>query len=403
MKNANHVKAWLAGLLLQTGATLAYDFNFDNIDFTLHGFGQVVEGKVLSGSNNGTYQQWHCPCSIQNWEYVGMYEKYKGWQTAPESLAGLQLTAKFTSQLSATVQEVSRATNENNRPTLDWGFVSYDATPNWTLQAGRKRIPLYYYSDYLYIGYAYPWVRPAPDVYGWPIYEYNGANIDYHTGLGDTDWTLEANYWGGHFAQNNDAYDTQLYTFYPNTSQPQGAGGAQTNESWLQMHGVYVNVTNGIYGLRVMGEMHRDRVQTVLPSGVVSPWFYTTDGNPSNNIMTRIMGIAFNVDSAPWIVRTEADRFDQSAVKLIYNYYLAGAGYQWRDWTGMITASHYITEPSPSAPVEGRRTTYFTVRWDFKPNLCLKFQYDISKDLSQKPYMFLGDSNLASVALQGSF
>ncbi len=403
LQHAIHCLSLLLGLSSLPASTHAYDFSFDGIDFTLHGFGQVVDGKIMSGNNNGTYQQWKCPCTIQNWEYVGMYQKYKGWETAPESLAGLQLTAKFTSKLSATIQEVSRATNENNRPTPDWAFLSYDATPNWTFQAGRKRIPLYYYSDYLYIGYAYPWVRPAPDVYGWPIYEYNGANVDYHTGLGNSDWTLEANYWGGHYAQSNDAYDTLLYTFYPNTSLPNGSGGAQTNEAWLQMHGAYVNLNNGIFGIRVMGEEHRDRASTLLPNGTTSPWFYDLNGNPTNDVLTRIMGVAFNVDTDHWIVRTESDRFDQPATKFIYNYYLAGAGYHWQDWTGMITQSHYITEPTPSAPIEGRRTTYFSVRWDFKPNLCLKLQYDISKDLSQKPYMFLGDSNLLSVALDGSF
>jgi hypothetical protein len=172
----------------------------DDGTFKVTGFYNLTAGKILSGkdsefnTSNWTYQQWHCPCTIQNWEYVGVYEKSKGWETTPESLAGIQIKKDFTPTLSATMQLVSRGDNTNYRPytpTVDWAYASWkpNADSAWTFQAGRKRIPLYYYSDYLYIGYAYPWVRPAPDVYGWPIYAYDGVNATYETQLGNSNWT----------------------------------------------------------------------------------------------------------------------------------------------------------------------------------------------------------------------
>lgn len=58
----------------------------------------------------------------------------------------------------------------------------------WKLQIGRKRLPLYYYSDFQDVGYAYNTVRPSPDVYGWDIVNYNGASLSTTRSLGD--WTL---------------------------------------------------------------------------------------------------------------------------------------------------------------------------------------------------------------------
>ena len=43
---------------------------------------------------------------------------------------------------------------------------------------GRKRLPIYY-SDFQDVGFAYTWVRPPTDLYGWEIVSYNGVNATY--------------------------------------------------------------------------------------------------------------------------------------------------------------------------------------------------------------------------------
>lgn len=42
--------------------------------YQLSGFANFTVAKVLAGSEQ-SYMQWKCPCAIQNWEYVGVYEK----------------------------------------------------------------------------------------------------------------------------------------------------------------------------------------------------------------------------------------------------------------------------------------------------------------------------------------
>jgi hypothetical protein len=365
----------------------------DSGSFTLTGFYSLTGAKVLSGSAQGSttpwqYQRWNCPCTIQNWEYVGVYEKSEGWQFDQESLLGVQLKKEFTPTFSATAQLIARTRNPNqgSKPTVDWAYVSYSPAKDsaWTFQAGRLRIPLYYYSDYLYIGYAYPWVRPAPDVYGWPIFTYDGVNATYKTQLGKSDWAATASVWHGNFTRRNNAYDTEIYYTTP------------THESWKKITGGFVALNNGVIDVRAMVMKHRANVYQDNPDGSRN---YILE-----NKFTRIVGLAANLDYKNWIVKTEIDRFEQvdipAGIRNIYKYSLVGVGYNWGNFTPMYTRSRYTTV---TAPIEGRRTQYFSLRWDFAKNTALKLQYDISKDKSNYPYPFFGDSRLLSVSLQGVF
>ena len=377
-------------LLLMHAIAHAVDLD-DSGSFTASGFYNLTGATVLGGSAQNSsapwrYQQWNCPCSIQNWEYAGVYQKNKGFEINQESLVGLQLREEFSPTFVVTGQFVMRAQNPNNgsSPSVDWLYASWGlaADSPVTIQAGRLRIPLYYYSDYLYIGYSYPWVRPPPNVYGWPIYAYDGANISYHTQLGASAWTMNASAFTGSYKQTYDAYDTLIYYTTP------------TTESWQKIVGSYLSVTNGIVDVRAMVMKYRDNteVTTTPVTSIVS------------NQFTRIEGLSANVDYENWVVRGEIDRYQQQSksrdINNVYKYNLLGVGYKIGDFTPMLTHSRYTTV---TQPIEAQSTNSLVVRWDFRPNTALKVQYDDSKDESHYPYKFFGDSRLLSVALQGTF
>lgn len=385
------IMAW-AVALLASGSAAATDLTDDGT-LKLTGFYNLTGAKVLSGRAQGsdapwTYQQWNCPCTVQNWEYAAVYERKEGWQFDRESLVGFQLKKEFSPTLSATAQMVVRANNPNrgSRPTLDWAYLTWQPSADsaWTLQAGQFRIPLYYYSDYLYIGYAYPWVRPAPDVYGWPIYAYQGANVTYRTQLGASDWAATMHAWGGQYTQHDDAYDTKIYYTTP------------THESWTSMLGGYVSANNGVFDVRGMMMWYKDTTWQDAPGG---GRVTLIDGES-----TRIMGISANMDYKDWLIKSELDRYEQTdaakGINNIYKYALIGVGYQYGAWTPMYTFSRYTTV---TEPIEARNTQYLSLRWDFRKNTALKVQYDVSKDKAHYPYPFFGDSRLLSVSLQGLF
>ena len=114
--------------------------------------------------------------------------------------------------------------------------------------------------------------------------------------------------------------------------------------------------------------------------------------------------LAANLDQGGWLVKSEVDRYEQidaaKGLNGVYKYALLGAGYQFGNWTPMVTLSRYRTV---AAPIEGRNTRYLSLRWDFRKNMALKAQYDITKDKSEYSYPFFGDSKLLSVSLQGVF
>lgn len=384
---------FLLACLALGGATAQAVTLDDEGRFQFTGFFQLTGGKVLSGEAQGqkswSYQNFNCPCTIQNWEYVGVYEKGRGLQLDKESLVGGQLNAKLTNSVSATAQLVARPQNNHSAdymPTLDWAYVSWKPAEDFTLQLGRKRIPLYYYSDYLYIGYAYPWVRPAPDVYGWPIFSYDGVTGLYTHALGNSDWTLNASVWRGRSQDNNSAYWNNIYY------------GTKVSTKWDNITGTWASLSNGIVEGRVMFMNHQET--TVQLPGTASETVL------SDHQSTRIRGVSFNVDYQNYILRSELNQFKQrpgAANKFIYNYFLVGAGYKLGQFTPMFTTSRYMTKPSEGSSREGRFTRSASVRWDFAKNLALKVQYDDSKDKSQYSYPFFGDSKLLSVSLQGVF
>ena len=152
-------KLLIAALLASAGAAHADDLS-------VTGFATVTVGKAYSGYD-GQFMDAQCPCFIGNYEHGAVYDKNE-WSATRESLAGLQLKYQLTDKLSATAQAVVRASRPGKLD-VDWAYLSYDVAPDTTVQVGRRRLPIYAYSDSVYIGYSLPWVRVPQDIYGWEV------------------------------------------------------------------------------------------------------------------------------------------------------------------------------------------------------------------------------------------
>ena len=70
------------------------------------------------------------------------------------SLFAIQANSDLGDGLSATVQMMARGSDDWD-PEFAWAYLSYDATEDWRLLFGRQRAPMYLYSDYLDVSYAY--------------------------------------------------------------------------------------------------------------------------------------------------------------------------------------------------------------------------------------------------------
>lgn len=158
-----------------------------------------------------------------------------GFSFDTDSVFALQATAPISDRLSATGQLVARGV-EDYDVVLEWGFLTYQATDELQLRAGRLRAPFFSFSDYLEVGYAYPFIRPPSEVYGnIPFSGVDGVDFVYTRLVAGWDASLQGYY--GRFRNDiplpgsTEREDTDI----------EDLGGVvlSANRDWLTLRGGY--------------------------------------------------------------------------------------------------------------------------------------------------------------------
>lgn len=381
-----------AGYVAAIFGTLVYSSTALAVDVKVTGFAQVTVGRVIGGSptDNQTaptpYPLWgstdlknyQCPCFAGNYEYSGIYE-YGKTQLEPETLGGVQGDFQFTPDISATVQVVARGAD--NSATVDWAYGTYKITPNLSVQVGRKRLPLYYYSDYMYVGYAYPWVRPNQDLYAWQIYSFDGASLVYKTSWND--WAIKSGAWVGGRQDSNNSLLGNLYY------------GEKIDERWNNMFGAYASATNDV--VEVRGVFFRTDIDRYRYPGGVQTLVMGGANGLVNGVTQNFYGISVNVDYESWLLRSELNVIDRPSVQNTYFAQAYSAGRQFGPHTVMVSWSQFRENAAywPDG-TEKHSTTSLSYRWDFAKNQALKLQYDVMKDESK--WLFTGSPQLLSAS-----
>jgi hypothetical protein len=341
-------------------------------DLTISGFATATAGKAYSGYD-GQFMDSQCPCFIGNYEHGAVYSKNE-WSLARESLVGLQAKYQLTDKLSATAQAVVRA-SENGKPEVDWAYLSYDLTPETTIQAGRRRLPIYAYSDSVYIGYTLPWVRVPQDIYGWEVGAYNGVNLRHSRSFGD--WAVTANVFAGQESTRDNIEQRKIYYGY------------KVDDAWKHILGGYLDVSNDVFGARVM-YMQNSIDLTYYPPG--------EDPSSDKGTRQRILGLSATLDYNNWLVRAEANRFIRPALDFKSSSWTATIGYRLGAFTPLVGYSSYKEKLTAGYTETQNDTTRFAaVRWDLRKNMDLKLQFDSVKDSSA--YDFTHNAKMLSVTL----
>lgn len=116
--------------------------------------------------------------------YLSIYDD--NWTFSEESVVGLQVDTRVTDKLSVSLQ--MKADGITDGVQLEWGYLEYAFQPDLKMRAGRLRMPGFMLSEYLDVGYAYPWVQVPYEVYGWlPFNRYEGLDLRYWTSVGAAD------------------------------------------------------------------------------------------------------------------------------------------------------------------------------------------------------------------------
>ncbi|GAB3355292.1 hypothetical protein GCM10027395_05950 [Giesbergeria sinuosa] len=350
----------LGAWLLPPCVALAQETNSES-KLKLSGYVSIVGGKTISGTLDSNYsgptniKDTDCPCYVADWSNAGVYGDQ--FTLRPESRIGIQGKYSLNDKAGLTVQLVSRGTRAT--PDLAWAFASYKLNENFELYLGRKRIPLYYYSDFQDIGVAYPWVSPPPELYGWEATNYNGASLRYNRSMGDT--SLTASVFAGQEKVRSSRYQ-KLY--YPVD---------RTKVQWNNIIGGDVEVNHGPLTLRavLMGADAR-----------------TTNRNEANFVDSeaalRAYGLAANLDFDRWFVLSEFTQLTRkyAEYKVTAPAVTIGAGMRLGKWTPFINYARFkesTTDLDQYAPGTYHRTS-MTLRYDLSSSSAVKAQVDRNID-----------------------
>lgn len=343
------------------------------------GFTSLVAGRTMTSHLPADYQgpasvDGHaCPCYTADWSNAGVYTD--SLSLKPESRAGIQLKYVVTPQFNLVGQVVVRGTDTS--PNLQWAYASYSPSKNLEIQVGRKRIPLYFYSDFQDISMSYPWISVPPELYGWEATNYNGASVRYRTAVGDTNLAVSA--FAGRETVKDALYEHLLYA-------------GKTRVEWKNLAGADLELSQGVVTLR--GVYIQADVRTSNP--LVSL---------NDSAKLRAYGLAANLDLDSWFVLselTQLTRDNASGYKVTAPAYTLGAGYHYGDWTPFLNFANYKEKSSNTAlyaPQSYRRWS-LTLRYDIGISSAIKAQIDRNKDVTRN---FGGDVSVLRLSYDRLF
>ncbi len=328
--------------------------------FKISGFLSAVAGRA-TGSFGAGYDGPSaidgnvCPCYIADWGNAGVYSRDVSLR--PESRAGVQLKYTVSPAVNLVGQLVVRGSD--SAPNLQWAYASFTPSKNWEFQLGRKRIPLYFYSDFQDIGVSYPWVTVPPELYGWEATNYNGASARYKTSAGDSN--LNMSLFIGKEAVKDSLYQRLYYD-------------SKTRVTWGNLVGADLELSHGVLTTRAVYMQANVRTENAVEL-------------LDDRAKLRAYGIAANVDLDDWFILTEFTQLTRdfdAGYKVTAPAFTVGAGVHWGLWTPFLNYANYKEKSSDLsiyAPQSYRRTS-LTLRYDIDTKSAFKAQADRNKDVS---------------------
>jgi hypothetical protein len=163
-------------LLLALAATAGHAEDLSGSRFTFGAFGTL--GAVYQNARGLAYRR-----SISQ----GRGARAGELDLGTDSLLGLQVTGRVTSDLDAQAQVLLRRNAEGVwRPELARAFARFRPSQAVMVRAGRIGLGVYLLADALDVGYSYLTIRPPVEVYGMLASdEFDGADATFSRQLGD--------------------------------------------------------------------------------------------------------------------------------------------------------------------------------------------------------------------------
>jgi hypothetical protein len=226
-----------------------------------------------------------------------------------DSRLGLQADWQPSTQLEFLGQVVlkPRPPRETNQESITQAFAAWHLSPEWTLRAGRTSPDLFLLADARNVGFAYPWMRPSVEFYGWmPARTLDGLDVTRQWTTGDMRW--RAKVYGGQsmvsFADNTD---------FPNRARIKLFGGTLTLDTGdLTIKATVARVASRPTDFQAIEQARQALGQlAALPVPVVSAQAAAlADAYPGSEFVTRYAALGAVWDHHPWQAQAEISHID---------------------------------------------------------------------------------------------
>ncbi|CAH9058878.1 hypothetical protein PSECIP111854_02291 [Pseudoalteromonas sp. CIP111854] len=357
-------------------------------DMRIGGYGSIIAGKTL-GTVDDPLNPGQTRDEILTADFydVGQYKNDITFKA--ESIFAVQATMDLAENFSATAQLVAKGVDDFE-PEFDWYYVTYKPTDNLTLMAGRRNIPMYYFSEFSEVGYAYPWMRPPANLYWWQVTQFNGVHAMYDFELGDYSNTITV-FYGNEYSDDNVEmlYYNKLY----------GGSARTVNEFWTDIAGMNWNISGDNFDLRfVYFQNDRDR-ETIQQDGSIDP--YTP-------FSQTFIGLGGNISLDKFTLLFDWNFVDyDDDVGTEFPTYLLSLVYNWEDYQPYISyskADHERTKV-PTEDLEEHYMLGIGLRYNFLPTAAFKIQYDKFVDQGDKAggWAYHGDSRTITMGVDFVF
>jgi len=398
-ERAPWLAALCAGLIWIAPAVSAQEIPAAASDFRLNGFGTLGLVDVLP------HDSWGFRREIDQTAHHD-----ERLRADVDSRLGLQASWRPDPRLEFVGQLVlkPRAHEAADDESLAWAFAAWRPAPEWEVRVGRTSPDLFLLADVRNVGFAYPWMRPSVDFYGWmPASTIDGADASRQWQLGDG--RLRAKLFAGRtsvtLGSTHDDGDT-----HGNVSPLLGSTLA------FDANGLTVKATLAEAKTRARDPAAVTQAWTGLDSlaqlpipGVASQAAALRDSFPRDIFITRYAALGVSWDANPWQLQAEISRITGNFYTSQSWYGYASAARRLDDVTvfAMVGRAHSSRAPLPQpqwaatlAPLvgpalaagaqglgtkiasdydvarENQRTVSVGARWDVNAQVALKFQFD---------------------------
>ena len=109
-----------------------------------------------------------------------------------DSRYGINFRTQTSERLAGAAQLLGAGRNDNFKMEVEWAYVNYDFTDSLNMRVGKLNLQTFLLSDYIEVGYLYPWIRPPEEVYSFvPFRNFPGAELMHTARFGKSSLTSQ--------------------------------------------------------------------------------------------------------------------------------------------------------------------------------------------------------------------